>query len=182
MEQMRRRSPRLPAFTYGAGWYFVTICTENREKCLAMIAPFVGADDSVRPCATSEMFEYKLMPLGEMVKECLERLEDRDGGVMVDEYVIMPNHIHVVIRLNEGTGGQSRPPLQRLIQRAKKTLAKIVLRSCHSLPGGLYPHLRIHQQQPGQMGGRRILLRRIRRTKHAEKCQVRALREVRQGI
>ena len=64
-----------------------------------MIAPFVGADDSVRPCATSEMFEYKLMPLGEMVKECLERLEDRDGGVMVDEYVIMPNHIHVVIRL-----------------------------------------------------------------------------------
>ena len=97
----------------------MTICTENREKCLAMIASFVGADDSVRPCATSEMFEYKLMPLGEMVKECLERLEDRDGGVMVDEYVIMPNHIHVVIRLNEGTGGQSRPPLQRLIQRFK---------------------------------------------------------------
>ena len=29
------------------------------------------------------------------------------------------------------------------------------------------------------MGGRRILLRRIRRTKHAEKRQVRALREVR---
>ena len=60
-----------------------------------------------------------LTPLGSIVRECLERLSDDAAGISVDKYVIMPNHIHVIICIDGEKGGQSRPPLQRLMQRFK---------------------------------------------------------------
>ena len=124
MEQKCRKRIRLPASAYEAGWFFVTICTEKREKLLSQVRPFVGADDSVRPCAAFETRELILTPMGEMVKECLELLADEDMGVMVDRYVIMPNHIHAIFYLDGEKGGQSRPPLQRLVQRFKSVTTR----------------------------------------------------------
>lgn len=73
-------------------------------KVLAQIRPVsVGADDSVRPCGVL------LTPLGSIVRECLEGLSDDAAGISVDKYVIMPNHIHVIICIDGEKGGQSRP-------------------------------------------------------------------------
>ena len=120
MGEERRKNLRLPEPVYGAGWYFVTICTQNRKNILAQMQPvFVGADDSVRPCGVSPDFSLVLTPEGAVVEECLLRLNDEDAGVCVDSYVIMPNHIHAIICLDGRKGGQSRPPLQRLMQRFK---------------------------------------------------------------
>ena len=129
MEQVRRKTIRLPGSEYEAGWYFVTICTVNRENLLANVKCVVGADDSVRPCDAFR--EYIAVPtsVGVLVQECLERLTNQDDGVFVDKYVIMPNHIHAVICLDGGTGGQSRPPLQRIVQRFKS----ITTRKCWAL-------------------------------------------------
>lgn len=92
MGEVRRKKIRLPASAYEHGWYFVTICTQARMKVLAQIRPVsVGADDSVRPCGVL------LTPLGSIVRECLEGLSDDAAGISVDKYVIMPNHIHVII-------------------------------------------------------------------------------------
>ena len=114
MGEVRRKKIRLPASAYEHGWYFVTICTQARMKVLAQIRPVsVGADDSVRPCGVL------LTPLGSIVRECLERLSDDAAGISVDKYVTMPNHIHVIICIDGEKGGQSRPPLQRLMQRFK---------------------------------------------------------------
>ena len=120
MEEVRRKKIRLSASVYDGGRYFVTICTQNRMKILAHIRPVsVGADDSVRPCGVSPQFVLSLTPLGDAVKECLERLTDDAAGILVDKYVIMPNHVHAIICLDGEKGGQSRPPLQRLMQRFK---------------------------------------------------------------
>ena len=120
MEAVQRKKIRLSASAYDGGWYFVTICTQNRMKILAHIRPVsVGADDSVRPCGVLPRFVLSLTPLGAAVKECLERLTDDTAGILVDKYVIMPNHVHAIICLDGEKGGQSRPPLQRLMQRFK---------------------------------------------------------------
>lgn len=67
-----------------------------------------------------------LTTVGAIVAECLERINDENAGVCVDKYVIMPNHIHAIICLDGGKGGQSRPPLQRVMQRFKS----ITTRKC----------------------------------------------------
>ena len=127
MEVVQRKKIRLAASEYESGWYFVTVCTENREKLLAKIKPFVGADDSVRPCGASG--ESQLSDIGMMVRDCLERLSDENAGITLDKYVVMPNHVHMIVHLSGETGGQSRPPLQRVVQRFKS----ITTRKCWAL-------------------------------------------------
>lgn len=128
MKTARRKCIRLPASAYGTGWYFVTVCTEKRETILAEIS--VGADDSVRPCGVSSLSNLRLTPMGEIVRECLEGLENEADGVHVDKYAVMPNHIHAILCLKETPGGQSRPPLlPRVMQRFKS----ISTRRCWTL-------------------------------------------------
>ena len=119
MDQTRRKKIRLPASEYEAGWFFVTICTQKRKNLLAKVKPTVGADDSVRPCVALQEYGISLTPIGSTGKSCLEFLTDLERGVRVDKYVIMPNHIHAIICLDAERGGQSRPPLQRVIQQFK---------------------------------------------------------------
>ena len=88
MDQVWRKTIRLPAQSYDAGWYFVTICTENRKNILAKIEPIVGADDSVRPCVALQGYAPVLTQAGVKVKTCLERLNDEEQGIRVDSYVI----------------------------------------------------------------------------------------------
>lgn len=121
MEQVRRKKIRLSGSVYEAGWYFVTICTQNRENFLSTIKTNVGADDSVRPCGASAGCSVSLTEIGEVVEQCLRLINDQEEGVRLDKYVIMPNHVHAIIELEGRTGGQSRPPLrlQRVMQRFK---------------------------------------------------------------
>lgn len=125
MTQARRKQIRLPALSYEAGWFFVTICTDKRKSILSSIKPAVGADDSVRPCVASQTYEQQLTPVGLAVQACMERLSNATSGILVDKYVIMPNHVHIMIYLDERTGGQSRPPLQGVIQQFKSISTRL---------------------------------------------------------
>ncbi|MEE1014146.1 MAG: transposase [Clostridia bacterium] len=77
--------------TYGystPGAYFITICTHNR-KCL--FSNIVGA--------IHELPENKLTQYGKYVEQIIEILPDR-FNVSIPKYVIMPNHIHLIIEIN----------------------------------------------------------------------------------
>ena len=124
MEQVRRKQIRLPGSVYEAGWYFVTVCTKDREELLSVIKQNVGADDSVRPYGTSAEVSICLTEIGKIVEECLLLLNSKQEGIYLDKYVIMPNHIHAVVQLEGGVGGQSRPPLQRVMQRFKSVTTR----------------------------------------------------------
>jgi REP element-mobilizing transposase RayT len=52
----------------------------------------------------------KLKPCGEIVKEQLQLIETRFPSVTVEDYVIMPDHIHAVIFLHGKAGGASPSP------------------------------------------------------------------------
>jgi len=132
---IRRKNIRLPEYDYSsAGAYFVTICTDQKQRILSEL-PTVGADDSVRPCELSDKnasitelekivgaddsvrpkINVYLTAIGEVVDACIRHISEYNVGVSVDKYVIMPNHVHILLRL----GGQSRPPLQKIVQAFK---------------------------------------------------------------
>lgn len=77
-----RRSIRLGGYDYSqTGGFFVTVCTHSRECILGDIA-----DGNVR-----------LNQFGEIVKEEWLRTEQIRPEIKMDEFVVMPNHIHGII-------------------------------------------------------------------------------------
>jgi REP element-mobilizing transposase RayT len=81
-----RRSVRLPDFDYTTtGAYFVTICAHNRA-CV-----FGDVVDRV----------VRLNGLGEIVQQTWDGLPNHFPRVELDQFVIMPNHVHAIVTLNE---------------------------------------------------------------------------------
>ncbi|MDP2896968.1 MAG: hypothetical protein Q8Q12_10495 [bacterium] len=83
-ERHHRRSIRLRGYDYSAeGAYFVTICTQDRA-CL-----FGEVVDG----------EMRLHSAGTMVQGAWDELPSFYPGIVVDAFVVMPNHIHGIIAL-----------------------------------------------------------------------------------
>ncbi len=122
MEYPKRKSARLKDYDYSQnGCYFVTICTHNRQ-CL--FGEIVGADDSVRP-------NIKLTQIGKIIDHCLSNIDNMYDNVKIDKYVIMPDHIHSIIRIDD-TGGQSRPPLPKIVQGFKSITTRMCFKFGYS--------------------------------------------------
>ena len=86
MEQLpTRKSPRAYWHEYDGAEYFVTICTHNR-------AHYFG---EVRDG------QMQLTDLGGFLRQEIERtITVRKGDVEIPLYVIMPNHVHLIIVIN----------------------------------------------------------------------------------
>ena len=106
-----RRSLRLKDYDYSQpGAYFVTICTNNRECILCEI---IGAD-------------INYIPISEMVEKWWLKISDKFPNMELDEFILMPNHIHGIIVIvgadlcvcpnKADMGGHIGSPLQRVIQ------------------------------------------------------------------
>ena len=105
----KRKHPRLDNFDYSAaGAYFVTICTQNRRCVLSRV---VG-----RGLAPAEMGGMAYTLFGKIAEEQLLLLEDHYPCLSVDKYVIMPNHIHVILILDrEAAGASPRPTVMDMV-------------------------------------------------------------------
>lgn len=83
-DKHHRRSIRLKHFDYTtAGAYFVTICAHNKECLFGEIV-----DGSM------ELNEF-----GEIIQQVWKDLPNHYFNVDLDYFVIMPNHVHGIIRL-----------------------------------------------------------------------------------
>ena len=112
-----RKNIRLINYDYSsAGYYFVTICVKNRQKILCDI---VGATAPGRPHNNDTWPHINLTPLGICVDETIQKTNK--NGVIIDKYIIMPNHIHMIIIL---TGDRGRSPLQNIVRNIKSFMTK----------------------------------------------------------
>lgn len=115
----RRKPIRLTPYDYGsAGYYFVTICTRERgADILASITPSnditVGAaicrpsPDNLRtPVQPSPVIA--LTPYGNIVEQSIHNISLRYPYITVDSYVIMPDHVHMLLAV-EGSGVVGSP-------------------------------------------------------------------------
>ncbi|GAB4236248.1 MAG: transposase [Stanieria sp.] len=80
-----RKSLRLPKYDYsGNGAYFITICIKNRECLLGKVH-----DGQVI-----------LNEFGQIITNIWSSLSTRYEQIELDEFVVMPNHIHGIIIIN----------------------------------------------------------------------------------
>ena len=96
MDKFPTRKPiRLKKYDYStAGYYYVTICTYNRKELFGYIK-----DNRM------VLNEY-----GKITEKTWKEIPNHYPNVELDEYIIMPNHIHGVIIINNPVGdGHARP-------------------------------------------------------------------------
>lgn len=97
---IERHNHRLKNFDYGSyNYYYVTICTKNKQNLLSSIT--VGSDALVTPDTILSPDDVISKPtkLGEKIFECWNNIQKLNENVKVDKFVIMPNHIHGIIIL-----------------------------------------------------------------------------------
>jgi putative transposase len=88
----KRKNTRLRKFDYSSEHqHFITICTYNRE-CL-----FGRLENS----------EMILSEIGNIANLYWTEIPDHFPHVILDEFIVMPNHIHGIIKLNYSNGGKS---------------------------------------------------------------------------
>ena len=102
----KRKKIRIPGFNYNTpNVYFITICTKDRmnlfwKRCENI--PNVGAD-IIRP---QETHEYKLSHIGEIIEASINQISQHYSNVSVDNYCVMPNHIHLLVSLLSDENGR----------------------------------------------------------------------------
>ena len=91
-ELPKRKSTRLKNYDYSSkGAYFVTICVKDRKRILSDIVKSVGVGALDDP-------QIRLTAIGKIAEKNLLSSENI-SGVIIDRYVIMPDHIHAIIFL-----------------------------------------------------------------------------------
>lgn len=92
MQDEPKRNPlRLPEFPYTqAAYYFVTVCCKGKAPLFGRIVGN-GLDRSAAVC---------LSRCGEIADADLRALPQHFSGVQVLKYVIMPDHLHLILALD----------------------------------------------------------------------------------
>jgi len=114
-QRSKERKPnRLKDFDYSQnGEYFITVCVDDMKECLGEV----------------KNREMILNKFGEIVKKCWLEITQHFKEVELDEFQIMPNHIHGIINIyseknnNNIVGDAHVRPLQ---DRTKMYLSKVI--------------------------------------------------------
>ncbi len=115
MSLPQRKTIRLREYDYGTpGYYFVTVCTHNRQSVFGRITD--GANGSVGGDLRVAPPMVELSNIGAMVERTLCDLTRYIPTARVDTHCVMPDHIHMIIEL---TGGHGGPPLHAVVGRIK---------------------------------------------------------------
>ncbi|MBD3243196.1 MAG: hypothetical protein GF331_21585 [Chitinivibrionales bacterium] len=98
-----RRSYRCPGHDYSrAGWYFVTICL--RDLCCMLAFADRGAchrsNQPGRSCCRGRPC-LRLTETGRIADQYWREIPSHAPNVELDEYVIMPDHMHGILRLTD---------------------------------------------------------------------------------
>jgi len=118
MDKLPKRKPyRLKDYDYSSdGAYFITICTKDKKPVLSKIS--VGTSIA-RPS------EIQLTKIGVIVEKGIQEISKHYRNVFVDSYVIMPNHIHIILMIQNDSGRPMVvPTISRIIQQFKGYVSK----------------------------------------------------------
>ena len=122
MELPKRKPNRLKDFDYSQpNAYFITICTKNKEM---LFWENVGASIA-RP------EDVRLSKYGKIVVEAIEKISKIYPVITVDNYVVMPNHIHLLLQIHSDSSGRAMlaPTISIVIQQMKGYATKKIGRS-----------------------------------------------------
>jgi REP element-mobilizing transposase RayT len=87
---MKNRKPnRLPSYDYSShGYYFLTICTDNRIKYFGDVL-------------NNKMI---LNNCGKIANDYWKNIPNIYAEIEIDQFIVMPNHVHGILIIKNGTG------------------------------------------------------------------------------
>lgn len=92
MDYPKRKLPRLNDYDYATpGVYFITICTHSKKCVFGKIVPSNNVGEAYMVYS----------PIGEIARKCLLDAESHYENMKVDNWVIMPNHVHILLQITE---------------------------------------------------------------------------------
>ena len=103
MELKKRKINRLKCYDYSTpGLYFLTICIKDKKQILWQ--------------NYSKGEQYTLSYYGKIIEQEIEKMNEAySENINIDKYVIMPNHIHIIIKINGRP--QVAPTISRVINQ-----------------------------------------------------------------
>ena len=122
MDLPQRKRIRLQSYDYSTpGAYFVTVCTQNRRCILSDIVVGDGVLDVPQARLTSS---------GMCVRDTLLEIEQHYKWLSLDHYVIMPNHIHLLLRIEENGPSGTPAPTNETLPKLISTFKRFTNRRC----------------------------------------------------
>ena len=114
-----RKMQRLQGFDYNnSRYYFLTICVKDKRCILSTIQP----GDVIQPAS------IRLSDIGNVVNSYIVS-SDKIDGITILNYVIMPNHIHVLLQYIGNDGSSRAPtPTNAAIPHYVSTLKRLINR------------------------------------------------------
>ena len=80
------------------GAYFITICTANRQKIF-------WSDRRGELCSPARL---PMSHIGKIVEAEIHKLDTVYDAVHVDKYCVMPDHIHMILRIDTDVDGRTQ--------------------------------------------------------------------------
>lgn len=119
-----RKPLRLKNYDYSSqGSYYITICTKNRKNLFWQNG--VPSSRRDNPCGCPLEYSH----LGIIADRTIPIIENK-YSVVIDKYVIMPNHIHMLIQFPKWAGASPAPTLSQVIGAYKSLVANQWLQVC----------------------------------------------------
>jgi REP element-mobilizing transposase RayT len=84
MEVKNRKSPRIHGYDYSSqNYYFVTICCNQRKSLFGSVE--------------------KLNTFGMIAETMIQEICMHYENIVIDKYVVMPNHVHMIVVINDNS-------------------------------------------------------------------------------
>ena len=139
MDRPERKPLRLKNYDYSApGSYFITVCTHEKRCILSRIITLPVS--AVGALHEAPAVRHALTQEGECVRRYIEAISTRWPEVSVDRYVIMPNHIHLLLQIH-GERALHEAPLQDHRSLLAKSIGYLKMNSSRD----------IHAFRPGEV-------------------------------
>ncbi|MBQ6999446.1 MAG: transposase [Oscillospiraceae bacterium] len=110
-----RKSPRMSFFDYASSnYYFVTICT-HEKKCI-----FGSVQNRSR--------------YGQIAADSIVQISAHYSSVAVDKYVVMPNHVHMILVIGCENRNEKNPSLEQIIGAYKSGVSRMIYKTGEKFP------------------------------------------------
>ena len=108
----KRKRNRLKNYDYSStGAYFITICTKDKKALFwSDNQPNFVGEDIILPSDSVKLSIY-----GKIIEEAIKYIPEHYPHIELLQYVIMPNHIHMILRIPYDNGRMISSPTSVLI-------------------------------------------------------------------
>ncbi len=117
-----RKKNRLEDYNYSScGVYFITICTLGRRNLFWNQTELTS--DLIQSPQNVNLSQY-----GQIVDDAINSISSAYPTVYVDTYVIMPNHIHVLLQIcgSENKLQTDSPTISQIVKQLKRYVSKSI--------------------------------------------------------